>query len=209
MKTQIFLLKILWTDEASFSSSGRVNIHNMHYWSETNPHWLREVQIQNRWSVNVWCGILGGRIIGPYFFEQPVNGVTYLQFLDNELPLLLEDIVLEDRRNMWLQQDGCPAHYSRNVQDFLNMHFPGKWIGRNSIFPWPARSPDLTVMDFYLWGRLKDIVYKDRPTTPNNMKDRIREAIRNISAAELESSVLSTAERLSLCIANNGGHFEQ
>lgn len=203
-----FLSQILWTDEATFSSSGKVNTHNMHYWSETNPHWLREVQFQNRWSVNVWCGILGGRIIGPYIFDQHLNGATYLQFLEDELPILLEDIPLEDRMNMWFQQDGCPAHYARNVQNFLNRQFPDKWIGRNSIFPWPARSPDLTVLDFYLWGKLKDIVYKDRPTTPDDMKDRIREAIRNISVAEIEVSVLSTTERLNLCVANNGGQFE-
>lgn len=63
-----FLTEILWTDEATFSSDGRVNRHNMHYWSAENPHWLREVQHQGRWSLNVWCGIIGDRIIGPYFF---------------------------------------------------------------------------------------------------------------------------------------------
>lgn len=66
----------------------------------------------------------------------------------------------------------------------------------------------LTVLDFYLWGRLKDLVYENRLTTADDMKDRIREAIRNISAAEIEVSVLSTTERLTLCVANNGGHFE-
>lgn len=62
-----FLSRILWTDEATFSSNGGVNLHNMHYWSPVNPHWMREVNYQNRWSLNVWCGILGDRIIGPFF----------------------------------------------------------------------------------------------------------------------------------------------
>lgn len=48
------------------------------------------------------------------------------------------------------------------------MEFPNKWIGRGRIFQWPARSPDLTVLDFYLWGRIKDFLYKTRPTTENN-----------------------------------------
>lgn len=62
------LSHIMWTDEATFSSAGGVNLHNMHYWSVNNPHWMREVDHQNRWSLNVWCGILDGRIIGPFFF---------------------------------------------------------------------------------------------------------------------------------------------
>lgn len=34
------------------------------------------------------------------------------------------------------QQDGCPAHYSQNVQD-LSVQFTNQWIRRNSIFPCP------------------------------------------------------------------------
>jgi len=63
-----FLNNILWTDEATFNSDGGVNRNNMHYWSETNPRWMREIQHQGRWSINVWCGVIGSQIIGPFFF---------------------------------------------------------------------------------------------------------------------------------------------
>lgn len=134
-----FLCRILWTDEATFCSDGSVNRHNMHYWSATNPHWMREVQHQGRWSVNVWCGILGSRIIGPYIFEQALNGERYLQFLENELPILLEDVPLALRANMFFQHDGCPAHFAVQVRRHLEDHYHDRWIGRGSLFPWPAR----------------------------------------------------------------------
>lgn len=134
-----FLFKILWSDESTFRSDGHVNRHNMHYWSETNPRWMREVQLQGRWSINVWCGVLGGMIIGPYIFNEPVNGDNYLNFLTNILPTLLEDVPLATRRSMIFQLDGCPAHFSRNVREFLDRTFPDRWIGRGSLFPWPAR----------------------------------------------------------------------
>lgn len=108
-----FLSRILWTDEATFSSTGGVNLHNMHYWSEQNPHWMRQVEHQNRWSLNVWCGIVEGKIIGPHFFDQILNGARFLEFLNVSLQQLLEDVSLEIRRNMWFQLDGCPAHYDR------------------------------------------------------------------------------------------------
>ena len=30
---------------------------------------------------------------------------------------------------LWFQQDEAPPHYQRNVRDYLNDIFPGRWIG--------------------------------------------------------------------------------
>ena len=198
-----FLSTILWTDKASFSSDGGVNCHNMHYWSAENPHWMQEVQHQGRWSVNVWCGT----IIGPYFFDEALTGNVFLEFLTNTLPILL-DVNLELRRNMFLQLDGCPAHFAIHLREHLNEEYTDRWIGRGSVFPWPARSPDLTVLDFYFWGRVKDPVFQSRPTTRNNMILRIQNAIRSLSRAEIETAVFSTRRRAELCLEQDGGHIE-
>jgi len=40
-----------------------------------------------------------------------------------------------------------------------------------------ARSPDLSICDFFLWGYLKEKVFKHRPHTLEELKDRIREEI--------------------------------
>jgi len=165
------------TDESTFSSAGGVHLHNMHYWSENNPHWMRQVTHQSRWRLNVWCGIVEGKIIGPHFFEQN-NRETFLKFLNVFLPPLLEHVSLETIRNMWFQLDGCPAPYERNVRQQLGEQYSNRVIARGSLFPWPARSPDLTCLDFYLWGRLKDIVFQKKPTTKENMMHRIRTAVR-------------------------------
>lgn len=169
-----FLNHVLWTDEATFSSDGQVNLHNMHYSSTENPHWMREVDHQHKWCLNVWCGILSDRIIGPFIFDGHLNAESYLSFLTDELPLLLEDTSLETRRTMWFQHDGCPAHYAQIVRCHLDNKFPHRWIGRGSLFPWWARSPDLTVLDFYLWGRIKGLIYQIRPTTRDNMIQQSR-----------------------------------
>lgn len=44
-----YLSQILCTDEATFRNDGSVNRHNMHYWCDTNPHWMREVNRLKRW----------------------------------------------------------------------------------------------------------------------------------------------------------------
>lgn len=203
-----FLSTILWTDEATFNSDGGVNFHNMHFWAAENPHWMQEVQHQGRWSVNVWCGIIGGTIVGPYFFEQALTGNIFLEFLRNTLPVLLENVNLELRQNMFLQLDGCPAHFAINVREHLNAVYPNRWIGRGSLFFWPARSPDLTVLDFYFWGRIKDLVFQTRPTTRENLIFRIQNAIHGLPIAEIETAIYSTLRRVQQCVEQDGGHFE-
>ena len=57
------------------------------------------------------------------------------------------------------QQDGAPPHYLGEVREYLNTRFPGRWIGRAAPIAWPPRSPDLTPMDYFLWGFVKDQVF--------------------------------------------------
>lgn len=201
---------ILWSDECSFSNNGRVNRHNMHYWSRENPRWARQRNFQRSFKVNVWCGIIGRYLVGPYFFEGTLNAQRYLELLQNELPDLLDAIPLAIRNIMWFQQDGAPAHTSREVTNYLNIVFPNRWIGKFGPVAWPPRSPDLTPLDYFLWGFLKDFVYRTQPGNVEELKDRIR-----VGCAAIRGNVLASVvnremtKRFNLCIANNGGNFEQ
>ncbi|KAL6418651.1 hypothetical protein ACFW04_014235 [Cataglyphis niger] len=69
------------------------------------------------------------------------------------------------------------------------------------------RSPDLTSLDFFLWGFLKNMVYADASTTSENMV-RITDACRNIPRHVLLSTVQNFERRIQLCINNNEGIFE-
>lgn len=138
------------SDEATFHNTVQLNRHNCHYWSVENPHWFREVDHQQRWSLIVWCGIVNGYLIWPHFFEGNVNSARYLHFLRHELPDLLANVDLQTRQRMWFQQDGAPAHRSRIVQRFLHRRYPLRWIGISSHVEWCPRSPDLTSLDFFL-----------------------------------------------------------
>jgi hypothetical protein len=97
----------------------------------------------------VWTvGIVGGKLIGPYFYDGTFNGRRYLDFLTNELPRLLEYVSLDTREHMFFQQDGAPAHNAIIVRQ-LNEMFPNRWISTYGVVPCPARSPDLMPLDFF------------------------------------------------------------
>lgn len=120
------LSKILWSDESHFYNNGTVNRHNSHYWADVNPHWMRENNFQNIWGVNVWCGIIDEYLIGPYFYNGILTGERYLHFIRDVLPGLLEEVPLNIRQSILLQQDGAPPHNALIVTNFLNENFPDR-----------------------------------------------------------------------------------
>ncbi|EZA60061.1 hypothetical protein X777_13886, partial [Ooceraea biroi] len=93
-------------------------------------------------------------------------------------------------------------------RNILNESFPDRWIGRGRRISWPARSPDLTPLGFFRWGRLKNEVYRDIPTTPEDMRERIQRACTAITPESLKNVKQSFIHRIRKCIEVNGDHFE-
>ncbi|GFY19156.1 DUF4817 domain-containing protein [Trichonephila clavipes] len=75
-----FLNRILFSDESTFYVSGMVNKHNVRFWGSEQPYAVRELQRSSE-KVNVWCGLLHDRILGPFFLEKTVTSSTYLDTL--------------------------------------------------------------------------------------------------------------------------------
>lgn len=147
-----FFKYVLFSDESTFHKNGFVNRHNCHYYDTENPHEIQASLSQFRWSLNVWGGVLGNRVVGPIFFDGHLTGRRYLEFLQTDLQELLEDIPLAVLQRMWLQHDGAPSHSTLENRNYLNDFFPNRWIGRGGPINWPARSPDLTKCDFFFVG---------------------------------------------------------
>jgi len=101
-------------------------------------------------------------LIGPFILDDHMTGQNYLDSLQNELPKQLKEIPVATRIAMYFQHDGAPSHYTRHVMQHLNDTFPNRWIGRVSTINWPPRSPDLTPLDFSLWGLMKSEVYRKK-----------------------------------------------
>ena len=156
MRTDVsFLSHVLFSNEANFANTGNVNRHNMRYWANENPRWMRTVRFQYPWSVNCWCGIVGNHVIGPYFFRGRLTDQVYANFLQNVLPQLMRDVPLYVRMNMWMQHDGAPTLHALCSRQVMNEIFYEKWIGPGGPVAWPPLSPDLTSPDYFLWDFVK------------------------------------------------------
>lgn len=205
-----FVSSVLFTDEATFGRDGITNLHNMHVWSDENPHGTLEVKHQQRFNINVWAGIVGDYLIGPYVLPARLTGAVYKDFILNTLPELLEDVPLQIRGSIWFMHDGAPVHFSRIVREVLDDLYHAKWIGRGGPVPWPARSPDLNPLDYYLWGHLKQLVYAADVPNAATLHQRILEACDTIRHRPgiFERVRRSMVRRVHACTEASGGHFE-
>ena len=197
--------RILWSDEACFKQNGHVNRHNCVYWDSENPHHIIETEV-NVPGVTIWGGICSTGLVGPFFFEGTVNGARYLDMLKTKVfPIVKEFPHFGD---LHFQQDGAPAHYTKDVRQWLDESFPGCWIGHRGPIEWPARSPDLTLPDFFLWGVLKNAVYANKPRTIDQLKQNIQHEWNQISEETCQKVCRSVVKRCRDCIEVQGRHFE-
>ena len=199
----LYLRRVGFTDEATFTVHGHVNRHNCRIWGSENPYVTFE---KPRFSpkVQVWCFLHHSRIVGPYFFSDPtVTGANYLEMLENYAYPIIKNIP-----GLIFQQDGAPPHWALNVRASLDNAFPGSWIGRGGPTAWPARSPDVTPLDFFLWGYVKDRVYKTPVNDMDHLKEKIREAVASVSRTMINQTWKELHSRLVFLSENNGDHVE-
>lgn len=55
--------------------------------------------------------------------------------------------------------------------------FPDWWIRRDGPIPWPPHSPNIIPTDFFLWGYVKEIVYRTKIWDVNDLKQKLTDAI--------------------------------
>ena len=71
--------------------------------------------------MNVWCDVLGNKLIGPFVFDNNLTGNAYEFFLRNELPGILENIPFKIRKQTYSQHDeGSPIY--GNAQPAMLRH---------------------------------------------------------------------------------------
>lgn len=209
VKTQedpAFLQNIIWSDESKFSKEGVTNRRNWHFWALENPHAIRPRNYQVNFSFNVFAMMVNNRI-HYHIYNENLTANLFLSIIRNVILPFLETLPGE---NYWFQLDGAPAHSTHDVYMSLTNVFEDRWIGPRGPWRWPPRSPDLTPLDFYLWGRVKNKVYFTPVASREDLELRVRRAFDEMDAVEIrEATTNGVHRRIQLCIEKNGGHIEQ
>jgi len=86
--------KVLFRDECAIYRSARDR--NVVFWSKENPNFSQELE-RNPPHVMIWAGMTSDYLIGPYFFDGPVNAASYSAKLETWLiPQLRDRGLLDD-----------------------------------------------------------------------------------------------------------------
>lgn len=212
-----FINQILWTDESTFTRTTHFNQHNEHVYAEQNPHATHVRRTQHDFKLNVWSAIIDDKLIGPHFLPEIMTADRYVDFLQNDFNNLLVAAGV-NMENIWFQQDGAPIHFARVSRAEVNRLFGDRVLGRfgrgdRQGIAWPPRSPDLNPLDYYLWGRMKGLVYTGGVgliRDIDELRQRIINAFNQVRAnpAEIRNAVNLQRERLEQIIAVNGEHIE-
>lgn len=149
-------------DEAGFALNATVKTHDVR---EYHPRGEKPLDFDyqrndNRSKLTVWVGLMGyGSIIGPFFFQENLDSEGYLEMLDEQVFLALRRMGRRfgPNRNgrfqrLWWIQDCAPPHRRIIVTERLQQLFGERVVALNHAVEWPPRSPDLTSLDFFLWG---------------------------------------------------------
>ena len=69
---------------------------------------------------------------------------------------------------------------NQDARAYLDENLQGQWIGRRGAGEFPPPSPNLTPLDFYLWGTLKAVVYRRKLATLAVLREEIETACAGI-----------------------------
>ena len=106
---------------------------------------------------------------------------------------------------IWWFQDGAPAHRSREIRNLLRQKFEDRVVSLHNDVEWPPRSPDLTPLDFFLWGYLKQKVFITPPANLPELRMRIVNEVNDLCHHSVFQAMRTKVQK---CIAKNGSHIE-
>lgn len=84
-----------------------------------------------------------------FFYQGTITAQRYLHLLPNEVEELVDNFPLAIIvHNILTHLVGCTQN--AGVVAAPNERYPEHWLGTNGWTQWPARTPDLTSIDFFI-----------------------------------------------------------
>jgi len=109
----------VWHGWTIFYTEWYFNFCNMNTWCYGSLYSIQATCFQHQFAINSWVTV-NDDLTSPYKLLPQMSRDSYLCFVMENLPLLLGEVQLETWHTSWFVHDGCPAHFSCDLKQFLD-----------------------------------------------------------------------------------------
>jgi hypothetical protein len=196
---------LVFVDEKKFIVDAEINRQNARVIAVDPSEVPPVFQTKNPASVMVFGAVASdGSVMPPYFIEagEKLNTVQYISILETALlPWVEKKFGLH---NIILIQDSAPCHGAKMTQSFLAEKVP--FFIKSDI--WPSSSPDLNVLDYFVWGVVQSKVNASPKASVAMLQSSIQQEFRKIDKSDLLEACRRFRARVEDVIKAKGGHIE-
>lgn len=153
----------------------------------------------------VWAGVsIKGK--APLHFVDPGVKIDANYYQEEILKKVVQPLnyTLFNGEDWTFQQDSAASHKAKSTQMWLKDNVPD-FI---SVKEWPAVSPDLNPLDYYIWSKLEAKVCSKRHKNLESLKQALLTEWDNLSMDDIRVSIENWIPRLKACKKEQGDHFE-
>jgi hypothetical protein len=115
--------------KAEFHCDSITATRNSPSWLHMNIHDIVQSNFQHRFLINILRVIAGSHAYGLHVVRVRghLTAASYRHWQENELQLHLENVPLQTRC-MLMQHNRMPPNFDREVTEYLNANYQGRWI---------------------------------------------------------------------------------
>ena len=208
--------QVIWSDEAVFEVDHAPNPQNDRVWAREQASVPPRLVTKHPAKIMVWGGMSAQALTELHVVpqRQSVDAKYYArEILENSLlPSLartastssvLKKKMVPEMSSVIFQQDGAPAHASKEAENWCHDKLPSFWDKDT----WPGNSPDLNPIE-NLWGILKAQLNEAEPCSSiEQLTALLKTAWSKIKPSTLQNLVASMPQRVSKCIALRGEYI--
>ena len=128
-----------------------------------------------------------------------VNGECYWAVLQKFHYDLAQKVTPNQLSMTWFMQDGALPHAAGDTITFFWQLFRNCLVALGTAHDWAPHSPDLTPLDYQLWGAAKGSLYANCPATLDDLKQVVShylQALPHETAGKLDRTLESGSMHL-------------
>ncbi|CAM2729276.1 unnamed protein product [Rotaria socialis] len=151
----------------------------------------------------VWLAASKNGLSLPIIFE-PGETLTHENYIEIVLPHALSEGQRLLGDNFIYQQDNATPHKHKDSIAWIKKNFP-QFIDENK---WPPNSPDLNVLDYYVWDAIGHNMHWDKVKSYDSLIDEIKKGKSRVPKNDLLRSVQNWSSRIFSILKTKGAYIK-